>query len=303
MAHERFLIAAAVSPNDLMADMQSAINEMAKSLGCRVVFYTGLIETQAAEADTGANVSAPEQKAIRSNGKTSPNGRTPVTQVNRLATTKPVSPAPPVQQQSAPEPDPVPEPSPYEAVVNSGITRRMFCNIAMISAEYPTNDDLYAIRNEIAGLGKNDLRILIVNPGYGEYVISVLGASQTAQIFCATDGTEPDAIREVFAANTHLMANVHRVQKVDVAGVSPQGLDAVILVDPLPDDFGSFAKHCRIGGFVAFCTTNGSTPDFPEKPLRLKTLTQSVSVVYRDDVAARKQESAQLEQQATKLES
>lgn len=301
MAHERFLIAAAVSPNDLMADMQLAINEMAKSLGCRVVFYTGLIETKSAESDAGV----PEQKAIKSNGKHTANGRTPVAQVNRLATAKPVSPAPVPDPAPDPAPESVTDSSQYDAVVESGITRRMFCNIAMIAAKYPTNDDLYAIRNEIAGLGKNDLRVLIVNPGIGEYVISILGASQTAQIFCASDGTEPDAIREVFAANTHLMANVHRVQKVDVAGVSPQGLDAVILVDPLPDDFGNFAKHCRIGGFVAFCTTNGSTPDFPDRPLRLKTLTQSVAVVYRDDVAAAPQAVTQVPQleQATKLES
>jgi hypothetical protein len=164
------------------------------------------------------------------------------------------------------------------------VRRQMGGSIFLGDESYPTNDDLAAVRTEINKLGSNAIRVLVINPHYGEVELAIMAGNEAATVFVVGgDDFESSPSKQVFDANVFMRSSIRFVREEAVAELrDPENVDALIIVDPRPDDFSLYSRHLRHNGLFMLVATNGSSPDVPQ-PLtgKMTEITPSVYCYFR----------------------
>lgn len=164
------------------------------------------------------------------------------------------------------------------------VRRQMGSAIFLADQRYPTNDDLAAVRSEISKLGSQAIRVLLINPHYGETELAILAANEEATVFSVGGmDFESSTDKQVFDTNVSMRKSIRFVREEAVAELrDPENVDALILVNPNPDDFAIYSRHLRHNGLFMLVATNGSSPDVPDQLAgKMTELTPSVHVYYR----------------------
>lgn len=183
-----------------------------------------------------------------------------------------------LQRPAAPEQDELPVDMPPV------VRRQMGSTIFLADPQYPTNDDLAAIRVEISRMGNRAIRVLLINPRYGEVELAVMAGNEQATVFSVGDADfEESTAKQVYDTNVMMRKSVRFVREESVAELrDPENVDALVLVDPKPDDFALYSRHLRHNGLFMLVATNGSSPDVPETLAgKMTELTPSVHAYYR----------------------
>lgn len=170
------------------------------------------------------------------------------------------------------QPEPVHEQRPatnnhQSAVLPAGLSRRRVGGKTIVAGEnYPEPDDLTAVTLAIRAALPTAGTVMLINPNYGEYAIAAYqGCPSGSVVYCISDMAFMNRI-PIFSQNiAPYDGGIRVVNEQQIEGVDSQQVDALIFVDPRPDDFARYSKHLRYGGILILASTNGASPDLPEK--------------------------------------
>ena len=246
MSKQKILFVKNVDPGDMLSDLSDVIDTMAREYGCRCIVFVGTVSEETDQEEVA------EASPVGENGhaKTAPRFQQ--------------------RQQQLP-----------------GVTKRQVGQAVFLGdTNFPSSDDLQALRAEVARLGMAPQRIMVVNPHYGEYAIAAHLANPMASVFCVSDAHFEEEHLGTFRQNHAYYGNSIQLISEEYVPQDAQDLDALILVDIRPTDWNRYRHHIRQGGLFALVTTNGASPNFENVPdviqKRLRPLTNSVYVAYRE---------------------
>lgn len=185
--------------------------------------------------------------------------------------------------EEAPEPEEPQEPDSELQVIRRQAGQCIFIG----DRNFPSNDDLAAIRSEIGKMGRTSGSILVTNANYGEVELMASVANELATIFSVYNADDLSELEKqrmmVFDHNTRTTSNIRKVPEASILTVKDnQNLEALVLLDPKPGDFKLYSRHLKHGGLLMIVSTSGSPPDRPEALAdKFRELTPCVLAHYR----------------------
>jgi hypothetical protein len=156
--------------------------------------------------------------------------------------------------------------------------------VLVMTCNYPTNDDLAAVRvlmaDYVSGVGKS---VVVVNDSHGEFTCLASHVC-SGTVYSIMPDILDETREQIYARNIAGIDNVARIDESKAAKSDPSGADVVILVNPKAKDFEQHLRHLRMGGIAIFVSTDGTAPFIhATAQLLVKQSTNSVFSVVREE--------------------